>query len=226
MKEEDTRDKMLKVCFVLDCTASMTPWIHAAKNKVLDLLEDLEESHKNFKIYAAFIGYRDFGEQWYHVNFTENSLENYMQLHDTIMRIHALGGGDEAEDVAGAYKHTVNLDWNTADVKAVFHIGDAPNHGLLYHDNKVGDDYPQGTKTDLRTEVRFLAANQIDLTVFRLNKSTDIMFKIMKDCYDEVRPKVFKIVNFVNSNETEETTFYREISSQLQTSMSMCDSTE
>ena len=219
---KDTPTQTLKVCFVLDCTASMTPWIDAAKNKILDLLDDLQKSHKNFKIYAAFIGYRDFGEQWYHVHFTDN----YLQIHDTVMRIHALGGGDQAEDVAGAYKHVMNLDWGTADVKAVFHIGDAPNHGLMYHDSKVEDDYPEGGRVHLLTEVRLLAGHHIDVTVFRLNRSTDIMYNLMKRSYGEVRPDVFRIVNFVNSDETEDVTFYREISTQLHSSMSVHDPTD
>lgn len=212
----------LKVCFVLDCTASMNPWIDAAKNKLLDLLEDLQESHKNFKIYAGFVGYRDFGEHWHRVDFTDN----YVTIHDTIMKIHAWGGGDEAENVAGAYKWAMDLEWGDADVKAVFHIGDAPNHGAMYHDNKVQDDYPQGGSVNLLTEVRLMAGHRIDVTVFRLNKSTDIMYNLMKAAYDEVRPTVFRIVNFMNSDETEDVTFYREISTQLHSSMSVHDPTD
>jgi len=212
-------DSVLKVCFVLDCTASMGPWIDAARNRILDLLEDLRDKHPNFKICVAFIGYRDFGEQWYMVNFTEN----YRKIHDTVMSIDALGGGDEAEDVAGAYEWMTKLNWH-ADVRAVFHITDAPNHGMVYHDHRVSDDHPDGHPTvDLRQEVKTLARNNVDLTLFRIHKSTDIMYRLMRENYTRIRMEGFRIVNFMNSGQSEDDTFYNEISGQLQYSMSTHD---
>lgn len=212
----------LKVCFVLDCTASMGTWIDAAKNKILDLLEDLCEKNKNFKIYAAFIGYRDFGEETYKIDFTDD----HMKIHTTLVSIDALGGDDIAEDVAGAYKWVTSLDWS-ADVKAVFHIADAPNHGTAYHDGHLEDNYPNGHPTiDLYEEVSKLAKQKIDLTVFRLDRSTDTMYAIMKDIYRDYQPDGFRIVNFMRSNVNEHTSFYSEVSSQLKYSMSTCDPTD
>lgn len=204
---------------MLDCTASMGPWIEAAKTKILDLLDDLRDNHPNFKIYAAFIGYRDFGEQWYTVNFTEN----YTRLYDTVMGIDALGGGDAAEDVAGAYDWVSKLKWD-ADVRAVFHITDAPNHGMVYHDHKVSDDYPEGHPTiDLRQQVRTLARNSIDLTLFRIHKSTDIMYGLMRENYTRIRMEGFRIVNFIHSGQSPDDAFYQEVSTQLHQSMSQHD---
>jgi hypothetical protein len=216
------RDSILKVCFMLDCTASMGPWIEAAKNRILDLLDDLRDKHENFKIYVAFVGYRDFGEQNHTFNFTTNDT----QIYNTITSIHAMGGGDAAEDVAGAYKWVNNLEWN-ADIRAVFHITDAPNHGMVYHDNRVSDDYPDGHATiDLRDEVRKLARRDIDLTLFRIHKSTDIMYGLMRENYTRIRPDGFKIVNFINSGQTPDDAFYEQISSQLHYSMSQYDPTD
>lgn len=211
----------LKVCFVLDCTASMGPWIDAAKNKILDVLEDLCEKHKNFKIYAAFIGYRDFGEETYKIGFTDD----HMKIHTTLEFIDALGGDDIPEDVAGAFHWVSSLDW-TADVKAVFHIADAPNHGVLYHDGWLEDNHPDGhPEIDLREEVLTLAKQKIDLTVFRLNRSTDITLAIFKNIYDEVYPSGLRVVNFMHNGMDENTSFYSEVSSQLMRSMSTHDPT-
>jgi len=208
--------KSLKVCFVLDCTESMTPWINASKTKIHKLLEELCESHKDFTIYVSFIGYRDFGEAIHKVDFTTN----IEFIHDVISGIQAHGGNDQAEDVAGAYSWLNSLDW-TANVRSVFHITDAPNHGLEYHDDYVEDDYPDGNPViDLSEEVEILAYNGIDLTVFRLNRSTDIMYSTMQIIYSQIRPVGFRIVNFKNSNSTPEDTLYYEVTSQLMTSMS------
>lgn len=211
----------VKVCFVLDCTASMSPWIHAAKNKILDLLEDLSKNHTGFKIYAAFIGYRDFEDPWVEVDFTDN----HQQIHDVVMKLDAFGGADVAEDVAGAYKRVTSLQWG-ANIQAVFHIGDAPAHGYMYHEEHISDDYPDGHSTiDILREVRDLAYKQVDLTLFRLNRSTDILYRLMKNQYMEVYPEGFRIIDFTRSRLTADDSFYQEVSSQLITSMSTYDPT-
>jgi hypothetical protein len=212
----------LNVCFVLDCTASMGPWIDAAKHKILGLLDDLSQKYTNFKIYAAFIGYRDFGEEWFHVMFTDN----HRHIYNHVMDISPLGGGDSAEDVAGAYHWVTNLNWD-ADVRAVFHITDAPAHGLMYHNDLVSDDYPNGNPTvDLDNEVKKLAKKQIDLSVFRLNSTTDIMYDHMRYVYTRTRLHGFRVIDFTkDTNQTPDDTFYTEISTQLQYSMNTFDPT-
>jgi len=216
------RTKTLQVCFLLDCTASMGTWIDAARNKILDLLEDLCEKHKDFKIYVALGGYRDFGDEYYYIDFTEH----HMNIHMTLMAIDALGGNDIPEDVAGAYQWAASLDWK-ADVRAVFHIGDAPNHGEIYHSTFIEDAFPEGHPlVNLREEVLKLAEKKVDLTVFRLNKTTDIMFDLMKKEYLKAHPDGFRIVDFARSNQDARTSFYSQVSSQLMHSMSTCDPTD
>lgn len=207
---------------MLDCTASMSRWIYAAKNKILDILEDLSRDHQNFKIYTAFIGYRDFEDTWIEVDFTNN----YEQIHETVMAIDAIGGGDIAEDVAGAYKRVSSLQWD-ATIRAVFHIGDAPAHGYMYHEEHITDDHPEGHPTiDILREVRDLAYKQVDLTLFRLNRSTDILYKLMKTQYMEVHPEGFRMVDFIYSTQTADDVLYQEVSSQLMLSMKTHDPTD
>lgn len=216
------RDRTLKVCFLLDCTASMGTWIDAARNKILDLLEDLCEKHPNFKIYVAFCGYRDFGDEYYYIDFTEN----HRMIHTTLMSIDAIGGNDIPEDVGGAYNWAGSLDWK-ADVRAVFHIGDAPNHGELYHDTFMEDGFPEGHPyINLYDEVENLAIKNIDLTVFSLNSSTDIMYRSMKRIYQNIRPDGFRVVDFMKSGEDARTSFYSQVSSQLTHSMNTQDPTD
>jgi hypothetical protein len=216
------KDSTLKVCFVLDSTASMGPWIEAAKNKILDLLDDLSSKYTNFKIYAAFIGYRDFGEDWVYVDFTQT----HRRIYSEVMNLKPLGGGDSAEDVAGAYRWVTNLNWD-ADVRAVFHITDAPAHGLMYHDDLVSDDYPNGHPTiHLDDDITILASRHVDLTVFKIHSSTDIMYEHMNYIYKRTRMHGFRIVNFMKSNETPDDIFYTEISTQLQDSMNTFDPTD
>jgi hypothetical protein len=199
----------------------MGTWIDAARNKILDLLEDLCEKHQNFKIYVAFGGYRDFGDEYYYIDFTDD----HRKIHTTLMSIDAIGGDDIPEDVGGAYNWAASLNWK-ADVRAVFHIGDAPNHGELYHDTFIEDAFPEGHPlVNLREEVLKLAEKNVDLTVFRLNRTTDIMFGLMKKEYEKVNRDKFRIVNFMTSEEDARTSFYSQVSSQLSYSMSTHDPT-
>jgi hypothetical protein len=197
----------------------MDPWIEAAKYRIRNIVEDLKDRHPNFKIYVAFMGYRDFGDPYIHINFTEN----YEELYDELKDIIAEGGDDEAEDVAGAYHWVASLNWS-ADVRAVFHITDAPNHGLMYHNGTVTDYYPEGGfKYDLLDEVKRLSCKNIDLTLFRIDKTTDIMYDLIKDEYMVYRSNGFKIVEFIGSQRSTIDTFYQEISTQLHESMHVHD---
>lgn len=203
--------QVLKVCFVIDCTGSMKPWLQAAKSKVLQILDDICELNKDFKIFASLIGYRDYGEKMYRIDFTED----HLSLHYMLLNMTASGGKDEAEDVSGAYHWLTSLDWK-ADVKIAFHITDAPDHGIMYHDHSVSDDHPEGHYLiDLKEEVRILADDGVDLTLFRLNKKTDIMYSIIEEEYSSIREEGFRIVNFVNSKNTADDVFHHEVSTQL-----------
>lgn len=212
------RTKTLQVCFLLDCTASMQPWIDAAKDKIVDTLESIREKYPDYQISAAFIGYRDFHdrEQFIRIDFTQNIEELQMSILD----VEAEGGDDICEDVAGAYRFANGLEWR-ADVRCLFHITDAPNHGDLYHTGFIEDDYPSGHPyINLREEVREFASKNIDLTVFSLNQTTEIMYKIMRNIYQNIRPDGFAIINLKNRRYNARDTFYSEISQRILSSMS------
>lgn len=212
------KEHTLQVCFILDCTASMGPWIEAAKERIVETMKTVQRNYPTYTMYAAFIGYRDFHDhdQFIKYDFTYN----IQRLQEDIIDIEADGGDDTCEDVAGAY-HLVNtLDWN-ADVKCIFHITDAPNHGIIYHDKIVDDDYPNGHPyIDLKSEVKEIASKQIDLTLFSIKPTTNIMYRIIRSCYEVIRRDGFSIVNLLNSryyNPSE--VFYTEVSQRLSNSI-------
>jgi hypothetical protein len=207
--------RVLKVCFMIDCTASMKKWIDAAKIKIKKMLDELCERNKDYKISVALIGYRDFGEKMYRLDFTEDYMSLYMMLLD----MKADGGKDAAEDVSGAYCWLTCLKWD-GDKNVVFHIADAPDHGIMYHDDTVSDNYPEGHPfIDLREEVKKLGLNEIDLTLFRINKTTDIMYDIIRKNYNKIRLDGVDIIDFRSYNDTENNVFYEQVISKLNTVM-------
>ncbi len=58
---------------------------------------------------AAFVGYKDLGEDQHLV--TCPFLSHYDRLFKVLEGLHAKGGGEYPEDVAGALKAVIELDW-------------------------------------------------------------------------------------------------------------------
>lgn len=212
------RESTLQVCFMLDCTASMQRWIDAAKDKIVDTLDNIYQRYPNYKISAAFIGYRDFhdADQFIKIDFTTD----IRQLQSSIIDVLAEGGDDVCEDVAGAYRFANGLEWH-ADVRCLFHIADAPNHGSEYHEEHIEDDYPNGHPyIDLKQEVRELSHKNVDLTVFNVKETTEIMYQMMRNIYRASRPDGFSVVNLQNLRYVANDVFYSEISHRILSSMS------
>lgn len=179
----------VQMCFLMDCTASMEPWIQAAKDQIRGILARFPGTE--FEV--AFVGYRDYHdfERFVLVPFTD---VNTMLLH--VQNIHAVGGDDEAEDIAGGLDHVRNLNWN-AHVKTIVHIADAPAHGMQFHSASISDSYPDGDpdgKNPLDL-LRRLSQMGIDYTFIRTDKSTDKMINKFHEAY--VGPGAFKVEDLI-----------------------------
>lgn len=61
---EPLRDKIdkksLDLMFIMDCTASMTPWIDAAKREIKSIIDCLRSKFFNLKIRVSIVAYRDY----------------------------------------------------------------------------------------------------------------------------------------------------------------------
>merc|ERR1719409_912032 len=165
-----TQSGGLDICFVMDCTGSMQPWIEALP---------AEERCKR----VAFVGYRDFcdGPAQTH-GFTER-VEDVVQF---IERQHAHGGGDAAEDVAGGLADALALDW-VSQTRTLVLIADAPCHGKQYQPRSyASDDYPDGDPTGLcmTTLLQTCRTSGIDFTFVQLTSETDTMQRLLQQVYE------------------------------------------
>jgi hypothetical protein len=171
-----------KVCFIMDCTASMEPWLKLARTEVLNIIESVEERHPYADIEIAFIGYRDHGDanRLLLLDFTD--VPSVMCFLNTIV---AKGGDDAAEDVGGAVRHAHTLNWSRSDVAMIYHIADAPAHGRMYHDEDISDNYPEGDPLGLdpATSLRQFARNGVHYTFVRITHHTDKMTEIFENAY-------------------------------------------
>lgn len=122
------------LCFLVDCTSSMSSYIKQVKNKINELVSELEKIFKNFSVRLAFVGYRDFTEnvndQIVTIDFLDsNNIDTFKLL---VSNVEAFGGGDECEDVFSGLNEVTKLEWSN-ESRVLFHVCDAPCHGKRFH---------------------------------------------------------------------------------------------
>ena len=166
----------------MDCTGSMEPWIQAAKDHIINIVHKTQQETPEAGIRVAFIGYRDYGDNPQVIRQNFGNVETLLyQIED----VHARGGDDIAEDVAGGLMNVRTLAWDCVAAKSIVHIGDAPPHGMRFHQPWVSDRFPQGDpegKDPLRI-LQSLSEDNIDYTFIKINDSTNIMIKEFHGVY-------------------------------------------
>lgn len=186
------RHVLVKLCFVLDCTGSMGPWIRAAKRKIREMTDKVVADNPGTLVDVALVGYRDYDdEQRFHVvDFTTPEI-----VMDELRHIHAKGGEDEAEDVCGALIRAHRLSWDGADVQMVVHIADAPAHGTQYHSVHISDRFPQGDPSghDPCEFINRMSAGRMHYTFVKITSATDTMLDAFYNAWTE--GGTFKVID-------------------------------
>jgi von Willebrand factor type A domain len=177
----------IDVVLVIDLTGSMHEWIKAARETLLDSFSDLQKKYPTSSFRLGVVGYRDFSHHSYNEQFIVIPLTRDIKSVQTqMMDMIAAGGDDIAEDVAGALQHVLDMNWNDKndkndknkeDIKVVLWVCDAPAHGKRYHAPEIDDRFPKGDPLgrDPYQQVKKLAEKGVDMTIFRIDPSMDIM---------------------------------------------------
>jgi hypothetical protein len=172
----------VKICILMDCTASMEPWIAQARNRMVQMVNTVRTQHPQAVLRVSFVGYRDYGDDQRFV------IVPFLEAHETMARIqdvYAEGGDDIAEDVATGLFHALHQHWSDADVKLVFHVADAPAHGLAFHAPNLSDRFPRGDPDGLdpRDFVEKMSFLDIHYTFVKIHHCTDTMIEQFHNCY-------------------------------------------
>jgi len=191
--ESFVKEVYLDLLIILDITGSMELYFDQVKTNLKDIIGNIKknlEEYQVFNINLGFIGYKDV-EEIYKKDYVDipfkTDLDGILKEIDKTV----VGGGDDtAEDIAFAFELAQKKKW-TCRAKFAVLIPDSPCHGSKYHDSEIMDNYPYGIKNrkDIEESVKELANNGVSLICIKLNKSTDIMFKIFHDIYKEVNSK-------------------------------------
>ncbi|KAL2689063.1 hypothetical protein Neosp_003114 [[Neocosmospora] mangrovei] len=177
--------------FLIDTTWSMHPYIDAAKNQVISIMNDINAAFfKKAEVRMAVVGYKDHGDS-HHIqglDFTSDP----SQVHSFLTTLVASGGGDIPEDVLGGLSQATEASWNLAN-RCIIHITDAPPHGCTLHDLDDVDDrfhQPGSEPHRLTHEVvlKGLIDKSINYALLRINRSTDRMAYTFFNAYAALSP--------------------------------------
>ena len=181
------KDTTLDIMFIMDITGSMGMWLKEAKENVTNIIDEIVENNPGSQIRISFVGYRDFTEinelqgHYVSIDFTKNVND----VKKFISGIDCFGGGDEPEDVVGAFNIALSMNW-VSDARYAVLVCDAPCHGKKYH-NITYDKFINGDPKGLILEdlIKDFKNKNITLYCIEINDSTKIMFNIMKDIYND-----------------------------------------
>jgi len=130
------------ICFVMDCTGSMSSILEVAKQRILEVVAEASKKFDGQDVRFAIVGYRDHDSPGYgkdsfvlkEFDFTSCTIE--MQKNVKAFRV---GGGGGAEAMCCAMAAAANMSWNRDANQIVILIGDQPPHGYTRYDS-----YPNG----------------------------------------------------------------------------------
>ena len=165
----NSKDTKIEFCFLVSCTDSMLPYL----DEIKDFTKYISRKLKLFfdEIKLSFIGYRDHdsAERITMLPFVKdiNRFQNF------ISKVKCEKSEDECDDVFGGLEEVVNLKWDFNSRKILFHVGDRPCHGKIYHE-KYLDFYPEGDprKLDISNFIEKLTILNIQYYFCAINSST------------------------------------------------------
>jgi hypothetical protein len=122
------------VCFVIDTTGSMSAFLQAAKQQLLDTMQRLR-AHSGLDLYLGLVEYRDHPPQ--DSTFVTRSYAltpDRKAMEKVIRALQAAGGGDTPEAVYdGIHAACTQMRWRAHSARFALLVGDAPPHGFRAH---------------------------------------------------------------------------------------------
>ena len=180
----------LDILFIIDCTNSVNLYLEEIKSNFTNMIQNIQTTCPMATIYIGFIGYLDFIDLMLDSKYINIELtKDIKSITEQIENLKSHGGGDIAEDIAGAFDMALKKDWQGISRFAIL-AADAPCHGVEFHgraNDKNYDNYPEGDpeKRDIKEFVRKFAENNISLFCAKFSDDTDMMFDIFRKEYNK-----------------------------------------
>ena len=180
----------LDILFIIDCTNSVNLYLEEIKSNFTNMIQNIQTTCPMATIYIGFIGYLDFIDLMLDSKYINIELtKDIKSITEQIENLKSHGGGDIAEDIAGAFEMALKKDWQGISRFAIL-AADAPCHGVEFHgraNDKNYDNFPEGDpiERDIKEFVRKFAENNISLFCAKFSDDTDMMFDIFRKEYNK-----------------------------------------
>ncbi|PKY15009.1 kinase-like protein [Rhizophagus irregularis] len=167
------------LCFVLDCTDSMEPYIAAARDCILQVTNYIKHTNPSIELRVGFCGYRDHSDghdRLQSLDFTDQ----YEQFTTYLQSVLPFGGDDIPEDVLGGLNEAIaKMNWKNG-TRVLLHIGDSPPHGKNFTD--LADSCPKGDPYGLTAKnvLKKMQSKNILYFFGKITDETDKMLEIFR----------------------------------------------
>jgi hypothetical protein len=189
--------KGVDIVFIVDCTASIAPYLIGIKRLMRKLIWDASKTLSQYLIdeddllQVGLVQYRDHPPQC--KSFTTKVFDltsDIISFKEEVKRITVSGGGDDAEAVLDGMNEAVNtIKWRGTSEKFIYHILDAPPHGSEFHienqesKKEYTDEFKNGCPCGLEYEDILLRMREMEIqyNIIKLNNHIDQMISLFQE---------------------------------------------
>jgi hypothetical protein len=165
---------LVQIAFLVDCTNSMEKWIHAVWQQISDIIDNVQASQGAGASYeVAFVGYTDYDEFHHSPEFVIEFTQEIQKFKNQVRTIETVNGVDWCENVHNGMNNLMKLGWETNSIRHVFHIADAPPHGVFWHEPWDNDRYPRVDPDGGELGELIEKLPELEFTLLKLHDSLD-----------------------------------------------------
>ena len=177
----------VKLCFLVETTFKMTNYLQDVQSGIDNIINQIRFYNPGASVLVSSICYRDHKdcEALTYMGFM--TPEEYWSFPMDIVSESRVAWFSEVDtaDVAGAIDAVKSFNWSDADVRAIYHFGISPAHGVQFHGPEVSDQFPKGDPdgNDPLRDMHEFSVRGFDYTFFRITPAVDTMLEQFDTSY-------------------------------------------
>lgn len=99
--------------------------------------------------------------------------DEIQKFKNQVRTIETVNGVDWCENVQNGMENLVKLDWDSSAIRHVFHIADAPPHGVYWHEPWDNDRFALSDRNGVELSEVILRLPDVEYTLLKLHDSLD-----------------------------------------------------
>jgi hypothetical protein len=130
VQEREAFLRCLDIVFIIDSTESMDPFIEEVKNRVLDIMKEIDHTEIKPMVNFGIVVYGDHMSQNSVATKSFGLTNDRDEISENIRSLPRISGMlDYSEAVADGLRDGIDMAWREGSHRVIILIGDAPPHG-------------------------------------------------------------------------------------------------